>query len=109
MRERVGPTKKTVRSLTVAARQKQYDNGMKNSICLLLLCATLLFTGCAEHYRHVRVVDSSTGQTYYARYATNSRLGMSFKDAKTGEIIRIDGSTEVFDMSKEDFEKAIAE
>lgn len=84
-------------------------HAMKHLTLPLLLCVALLLTGCADHYRHVRIVDSATNQTYYAKYATNSRLGMSFKDAKTGEIVRINDNTEVFEMSKEDFEKAIAE
>lgn len=82
---------------------------MKHITRLLLLCVVLFAFGCADHYRHVRIVDSATNQTYYAKYATNSRLGMSFKDAKTGEIVRLNDSTEVHEMSKEAFEKAIAE
>lgn len=82
---------------------------MKHFAPVLLLLAVLSITGCADYYRHVRIVDTATNETYYARYATNSRLGMSFRDARTGQVVRINEATEVFEMSEEDFKKAIAE
>ena len=74
----------------------------------IVLAGLVMFgVGCAGHYRNAKITESTTGRTYYARYATSDWLGLSFKDAKTGKLVRIEQGAEVRQLTREEFEIAV--
>jgi hypothetical protein len=68
-------------------------------ICLLFLVAT----GCTSYYR---VTDQATGRTYYTTDLDRTDSGgVVFKDAKTFSKVTLQ-SSEVREVSRQDFEAA---
>jgi len=65
------------------------------AVCLAVLCA-----GCTEYYK---VIDPSTGKTYYTNKIETRQGATMLKDARTGNQVTIQNS-EVDKINKEEFD-----
>ncbi len=68
------------------------------------ICSLFLFAaGCTSYYR---VTDQATGRTYYTNdYDRTDSGGVVFKDAKTESKVTLQ-SSEVREVSRQDFQAA---
>jgi uncharacterized protein YceK len=70
-----------------------------------MIAMVAILAGCASYYK---VTDTTSGRTYYTEGVEQERAGaVKFKDAKTGAQVTLP-STEVIEVSSDEFEKATA-
>ena len=70
---------------------------------IAVIAMTAFLAGCGSYYK---VTDTASGRTYYTEDVDRERGGaVVFKDAKTGGKVTLP-SSEVMEVSKDEFRKA---